>query len=480
MIAPFYGLGPFLGSVLIVTTMLALAIGGRRTGRGAGLSRLRIPLIAAGCWMILAPWSSRALLLLLEPLGLRVDVVIAAALLLGPPLVVLGMVFPSAIRARASSLDEVGRAVGSVYGVAAIGSVASAVLMSFVLIPWLGVEGAAILTGVLLIAGGAAAFDPRGDSSMGIAVTLVLVAIGGLVLSRSPSRATGVLAVASGAHGEIRVLERDGARYLLADGTILTVVEPKTWTSLHRAVAAMEIVKPLFSAPGRMLVLGLRGGSIAKSFDRDGWTVRAAEPDQVVARVARDHFGLRPADARISPTEFRAYVRSDPRTYDLIVLDAFGSNFIPPHLATREFFGLVASRLSPNGVLAVNVEAMGWNDVLVRSLAATLRSRFETVIALPTSEPPNSLGSIILLAANRTLEIPEDHIPDPVNYLNDPQGHWVVVQMNHAWANRYEPEARGAVVLTDNRNPAELWGERINLAARHELHRFFGPRGGSW
>ena len=71
-------------------------------------------------------------------------------------------------------------------------------------------------------------------------------------------------------------------------------------------------------------------------------------------------------------------------------------------------------------------------------------------------------------------------MPNPSDYFGDPTAHWTVVQMNHAWSNRYQPDARGAVILTDDQNPVDQWSERINLAARRELHHFFGPRGGSW
>ena len=123
---------------------------------------------------------------------------------------------------------------------------------------------------------------------------------------------------------------------------------------------------------------------------------------------------------------------------------------------------------------------MAWDDILVRSLAATLQARFHSVLALPTSEPPNTLGSIVLVAADRKLKLPDGSLPDPVDYLSDPLGHWVVLQMDHAWANQYQPDTRGIRVLTDDWSPADQWGERINLAARRELHRYFGPHGSSW
>ncbi len=52
--------------------------------------------------------------------------------------------------------------------------------------------------------------------------------------------------------------------------------------------------------------------------------------------------------------------------------------------------------------------------------------------------------------------------------------------MNHAWDNRFEPGTEGARILTDDRNPVELWSEAVNLAERQELHRFLGDDLLSW
>ena len=93
-------------------------------------------------------------------------------------------------------------------------------------------------------------------------------------------------------------------------------------------------------------------------------------------------------------------------------------------------------------MLAVAVEAQGWEDVLVRSLAATLRSVFPHVVALPTAEPPDQLGCVVLLAADRPLACPDAALPD-VRARSATLTHWVAMQQTHAWFNRYEPAMAG-------------------------------------
>ena len=128
----------------------------------------------------------------------------------------------------------------------------------------------------------------------------------------------------------------------------------------------------------------------------------------------------------------------------------------------------------------MNIETRAWNDILASSLTATLLECFEYVVALPTAEPPNTLGNMVLLASQKPLEFPEERLPHPRDYVDRGYLHWVVLRKNHAWDNRFVPETRGVPILTDDRTVVDLWAEQINLAARRELHEYFGSDGLSW
>jgi hypothetical protein len=183
--------------------------------------------------------------------------------------------------------------------------------------------------------------------------------------------------------------------------------------------------------------------------------------------------GLRPYHARVVHDDGRHYLATTDSTYDVIVIDAYGSGAIPFHLVTREAFALAKRRLAPGGVLALNVEAIGWHHPLVEALGATLRQSFAHVVALPIAEPPIRLGNLILLARDAPIDIPLERLGDSVASLIDEYDHWRVNLRNHGWDNRFEPGLRGAPVLTDDRNPIDLWAEQINFVARRELKDLF-------
>jgi spermidine synthase len=481
ILGPFYGVSLFLWSALITVTLAALstgyAVGGRWADRGPRYSRLGLVLAGAGVWLLLVPVVRTPALRLVEPLGLRAAVLITSAVLFFVPLALLGTVSPYAIRLKALSLDEVGRTAGDLYAVSTVASVVAALVTGFLLIPNVGVHRLVLILGALLIAGAAVAFSRGRALAPGLACAAAALIAGGAALAglgaEKPDPKDGLLDVEQSPYAEIRVIQWEDSRLLLIDGGGHTIVEPGTWRSHYRYVGVVDLLKKLFPGPGRMLLLGLGGGSIAKSYAGSGWSVDAVEIDPVVVDVAHRYFGLEPSDCRISTMDARRYLTSRSDTYDLIVLDAFGSSSIPFHLVSEESFDLIASRLAPDGVLAINIESVGWKDVLVRSLAATLGQSFREVVALPTAEPPNVLGNLIVLASNRELEIPDEKLERPRDFLGDSYRHWLVVQQNHAWDNRFTPDTAGVPVLTDDRNPVDTWSERINLAGREVLHRDF-------
>lgn len=483
LLGPVYGVSLFLWSALISVTLAALsagyALGGRWADRGVSAAGLGAIVGIAGAWVLLVPFLHRPVIGAAESLGLRAAVLVSAALLFAPPLTLLGMVSPYAIRLKVRSLEHVGRTAGNLYAVSTVASVASALLMGFVLIPSLGVERLTYAVGLtLLAAAGVALLDrPRASVARTAAGVVVLLGVAGgfaAIPADAADPARGLLAVRQSAYAEIRVVEHRGMRHLLVDGGVHTRVDPETNRSLHPYVAAVDVLKCLFDEPGSVLLLGLGGGSIAKSWAADGWDVDAVEIDATVARVAREFFGLRDDECRVHLADARRFLARTDRKWDVIVVDVYGSSSIPFHLATREAFELMASRLAPGGVLAMNLITLGWHDPLVAEIAASLPPSLGHVLALPTAEPPDEAGNVILAASSRPLEFDEEaRLERPFRVLDRPLEHWWTLQENHAWDNRFTPDAAGVAPVTDDRNALDLRGEAINREVREDLRAYF-------
>ncbi len=481
IIAPFYGAGLYLWSALISVTLAALscgyAIGGWWADRGTRLGRFCVIIGMAGLWITAIPWMRAPVFAAAETMELRVAVLVTATILFFPPLVLLGMVSPYAIRLKASSLEVVGRTAGNLYAVSTMASVVAAIATGFFLIPNIGVPRLVFSIGILLIATALAGLAIQ-HKRTGIIALLLVLAVAGKPGFQAVSRQTtdpenGLIAVKQSAYAEIRVVDLNGIRYMFIDGSMHTGVDPVTWNSCFPYINVLDIAKGFFKQPGEMLLVGLGGGSVVKSYVRDDWLVDVVEIDPIVTQVAYEYFGLEEAEAQIYDKDGRQFLITHDKTYDIIIMDAFGSSSIPFHLVTVEAFGLIRSHLSPGGILAMNIQAVGWHDEIVVSIAATANRQFEHLTVLPIAEPPNQLGNIVLLASNRKLNL-EKELPLPLDRFS------AEYDRVHAWDNRFQVDVAGIQVLTDDLNPIDVWSERINLASRKELHEFFGKEGVVW
>lgn len=480
VIAPFYGASLYLWSALISVTLAALsvgyALGGRWADRGPRLSRFCAVLAVAGVWVMIIPWLRVPVLAASEPLGLRSAVLTTAFILFFPPLTLLGIVSPYAIRLRADALETVGRTAGNLYAVSTLASVIAAVATGFWLIPSIGVSRLLFLIGFSLIGTAAVGWLGRNKIATLVGAPLVIVCAflaSAFAPTQSADKDKGIIAIVESAYSEIRVVEIDGGRFMLIDGSLHSGIDLTDDLPLFEYVNVLDMPKLFFDEPGEMLTIGLGGGSVVKSYANDNWKVDAVEIDPAVTQMAKTYFGLLDSDANIYHMDGRQFLLGSQSTYDVIAMDAFGSSSIPFHLVTAEAFRLIKSRLAPNGIVAINVQCVGWRDQIVLSLATTANSVFRNVVALPIAEPPDQLGNLVLMASDRELSLAAD-LPRP-SYRVSPE-----YNRAHAWDNQFRVDTTGIAVLTDDLNPIDVWSERVNLVSRRKLHEYLADRQIAW
>ena len=152
-----------------------------------------------------------------------------------------------------------------------------------------------------------------------------------------------------------------GFRALLfsRDGGIQSIVKLGDPGHLELPYARTMLVGlGLVEEPRRMLVVGLGGGSIPMFLHRHYPEARidAVDIDPDVLAVAREYFEFREDDRLVAHVaDGRKFVEACTTGYDLIFLDAYGDDYIPYHLATREFLLAVKRALRPGGAVVGNV-----------------------------------------------------------------------------------------------------------------------------
>lgn len=149
----------------------------------------------------------------------------------------------------------------------------------------------------------------------------------------------------------------------------------------------------------RVLIVGLGGGTLP-TFLRKHYAlaeIDAVDIDPEVIKVARQFFDFREDGAmRAHLADGRAFIEAVRQPYDIIFLDAFGSDSVPERLTTVEFLRAVRRALAPGGVVVGNVWGPYANR-LYYSMVRTYRESFAEVMVLDVQ----GAGNKILLALPR-------------------------------------------------------------------------------
>ena len=174
-----------------------------------------------------------------------------------------------------------------------------------------------------------------------------------------------VLEEAKSEFNEIVVAERGTVRtmYFVVDGTYyiesrLDRAHPKSLDlDYSRTMMAGFMLQP---RPKSLLMIGFGGGQISNYlYERfEGLEVDGVDIDPEVVRLAHKYFDVPKTDTyRTHVDDGRLFVEKAPKDqkWDMIMLDAFRGVFVPFHLKTREYYELLLSRLTDDGVVVANL-----------------------------------------------------------------------------------------------------------------------------
>ena len=240
-------------------------------------------------------------------------------------------------------------------------------------------------------------------------------------------------------HHRIRVEETRERRYLYFDGTLQSSMDRQDPT-------ALELVYSRFASLGlalrpdaaKTLIIGLGGGSMAKKYHREfpEMEIDSIEIDPDVVEVARQFFHFREdARQRVHRGDGREFLARTEDRFDLILLDAYYADNMPFHLVTREFFDTARRKMTPDGVLVINlIGAMrGPDSRLIRAAIKTLACVFAQVYTFPTfgnrAHVLGEIQNIVVLASKtrdrmsmkemerRAVRLGRGLFPDPVSKI---------------------------------------------------------------
>lgn len=399
VLAPFIGTSTYIWTSLIGVILGALSvgywIGGRMADRLPKKSVLASAiLLAAGLIAVTTLVKDLFLTAVAAfPAGLEIKAVVAAIVLFAPASVALGFVTPYAVKLRMDSLGEAGRTVGRLYALSTIGSIIGTFAAGFLLLPFLGtnrtlylITAALFLVTFLLIP-----FRPE-RKIITVLIVLVFAIVANELTSYAMFRSIGFEDIDT-EYSRVRVFRS-------TDPTTQRPIEALTFDP-HSTQSAMfidgdelvfeytkfyhliRVLKPDFQ---RSLMIGGAGYSFPKEYlaSYPNASLDVVEIDPALTDIARSRFRLQDNDRlRIFHEDGRVFLnRTDDGSYDVVMMDAFGSLFsVPYQLTTTEAVSQIHRVLDDSGVVVFNIGSAikGDASLFLQAELATYRGVFPNV-----------------------------------------------------------------------------------------------------
>lgn len=475
LLRPHFGTANLIWATIIGLMLLYLtagySIGGRWADRSPRPATLYQIVAWAGFAVGVVPFVAQPVLSLAAPgfTNFRVALLggsfFTVLILFSIPVTLLGCISPFVIRLAVKEVQSSGQTAGGVYAVSTIGSFLGAFLPDLLLIPMIGTRNTFVLMSLILLTISfigllqAAARTGRRRLYAYLCMPVVVILLA-LLLGRQPVKAAAggsVIYDTESSYNYIQVVEQsDGCRHLLLNegGGIHSVYcpdrlrTPGPWDYF--------LVAPYFNQPPypphrveRVALIGLAAGTMARQYTEvyGPVPIDGVEIDPAIIRVGREYFAMDQPNLNAIAADGRAYLAHTHRRYSVIGVDAYRLPYIPPHLTTVEFFQQVADRLTPDGVVAINVGRAGDDYRLVRAMVTTLLEVFPSVHVI---DVPYSFNAVVVATVQAT---EADNLAANLPLLqDDPFLHPVGLDAVH----NLRPTEPGEVVFTDDRASIEL------------------------
>ncbi len=403
-------------AVVLAAVLVGIGLGGligSFAGRRAGRALAIIQALLALC-----------VLLILEPVrdavlgGMHYEVYEGLLPLL--PALFLGATFPL----LSNELLAAGRGgLGRLYAVNTLGAVVGSLAAGFLLVPLLGAQRLAVLlAGLAAVTAGIGLYRDRSRlllpwaliAAVGVSLAaLVTPPVAGARLLPPDEVLVDAL---EGRQASTLVARRpDGEHVLLSGGHRITQAgQGRINDHELRALGPAS----LHGAPRRVLSIGLGTGETARAFltldDLEELVVVEldARQPEMLAWFGNEHIL---ADPRLTlvTDDGRWFLRTDPRQWDVISVDAYGPRTASATFYTTEFYAQAVAKLRPGGLLFVKFNPASLPDTA--TIAAYIGALFDAA-------PDAALVSMgrgffgLVGGTEGGLELPENLIvSDPVS-----------------------------------------------------------------
>ena len=386
---------------------------------------------------------------------------IAVLVLFSVPITLLGTVSPFAIRLSMDDTAHAGQTSGQIYAISTLGSFIGTFLPTLVLIPAIGTTRTFLVFSLLLLfvaLAGLGKFSSQRDMLKLLWMPAVIAIVAMLSAGSSLKNSIGQIYETESAYNYIQVAEQSGFTVLrLNEGQgVHSIYHPDIlqyngpWDQFLAAPYFNPGKKP--SDIKRVAIVGLAAGTTARQMTAvyGNIPIDGYELDPEIVEVGQKYFGMTMPNLNIFTGDGRLGLERSPHKYDIIAVDAYRPPYIPAHMTTQEFFQIIASHLTEDGVLVINSASVPGDRRLINGLATTMGSIFPSIY---TVDIPGSLNTMIVATKQPTQ--PENFAANLLSFTQDPNVHpLLIATMQTTFANM-KPGYETTTVFTDDHAPIE-------------------------
>ncbi len=474
LLGNYFGTSNIIWACIIGLILIYLTVGYFLGGKWADRSPKFKTFFTILCWAAftvgLIPVVSRPILILASQafeklsFGILIGAFFSVIVLFSIPVTLLGTASPFAIRLSVEDKKTAGRISGRIYAISTLGSFLGTFLPTLLLIPLIGTYRTfLVFSAVLLLVAliGMWRTVSWRSALIYIWMPVIIIVLAVIGLPGQDKETAGLIFETESAYNYIQVQEVNGNMLLrLNEGEgIHSIYNPEkllTFGPWDQVIAA-----PFFN-PGMadvssvksMAIVGLAAGTTARqaTYFFPEIQIDGFEIDPRIIDVAREYFDMNQPNLNVIIQDGRIGLKDSNASYQIISVDAYRPPYIPWQLTTREFFQEVFDRLTPDGVMVINVGRSPSDRLLVNSLFNTIRCVFPSAYVV---DVPNTMNSIVFATALPTTFDSFIENFDAANY--DPLVDPLLLQTLHVTVENIQPapELNANLVFTDDHAPVE-------------------------
>lgn len=460
LLEPYFGNTLFTWTSSIAVILAALGagyyLGGHAAAGKVRKESLALMVIAAAVLISFIPLASSIILNAGMSFGYEFGPLFSSAVLFSLPNILLGMVAPYAIKLNARVLDAVGRTAGNLYAISTLGGIIGALLSGYVMIPYVGINETFFVTGFALALIAVLLYGIK------LAPVIAIVLFAAAIHVASPYAKLNPVYQAQTPYYNIAVIKSNNNTLLLTGlNGAQTASNPEAINTYYPYQLLMYNGTRHLNA----LYLGLGGGTMITDLYRNtNASIDVVEIDPGVISAARRYFGFgNSSRIRMYNQDARYFLRSANYTYNMIVLDTYGSSEadMPSQMVTLEAAVEMKDHLVSGGAVMINLVSplSGMDSCAFGSVYKTFGSVFSHIYVFPLD--PNNPGAL------QNVEIIATESNYSMSYvLNRLNGSIPMTQRAWVESGSYESNFNTSAcqMLTDDKNPFEYYSAQAIAA----------------